>query len=231
MDILNDIVKGALGSSMMERDARTLAERKLMCMSMLEDGICDRKECVKCTKMHDYAACMGQLPIAGKMRVEQEAERMFSRRCLLRRMDEERMRRERMFPVKVAIVILLLFVLGMRLVSASPLEERITDTLERTRANVSDVNRDGSVDCVDWAVTFKNEWEKKYPAGLCRLVYNYNKSIGWAHMLVRVKYMQDDYWWTYVEPQGNADVWNPSVFWGNKYSPYWNSDDTERWLR
>ena len=157
---------------------------------------------------------------------------------ILKRMRDERRKGEARFPIKVLALMVVLLMVGVRLVSASPcskeLRERIEVTLDATHRNIKDMNGDYIVNCVDWAMTFKSEWGKRYPAALCRLVYNHNKSTGWAHMLVRVKYTQDDYYWTHVEPQGNAEVWDPATFWGDDYSPYWNSDSLNSvspWLK
>jgi hypothetical protein len=92
----------------------------------------------------------------------------------------------------------------------------IVSLASRARFNMRDVNGDGVINCIDYAVRF---------AEVCpeaRIIHNVNKRTGMDHLLNRVGAM-------YIEPQGQVDNLDPKVFWGSKYDPDMNMDETHYW--
>ena len=107
--------------------------------------------------------------------------------------------------------------------------------LKRTHEKVHDRDGDGKVNCVDYTLTFKKEWDKSFPASRCEIVRNYNTSgrTEMNHLFVRVRLDTHD-GWLYVEPQARYDSskYKMSDFWGRpKYGPKYNHyGETDYWL-
>ena len=112
----------------------------------------------------------------------------------------------------------------------------IRKVLKLTGERVHDRDGDGKVNCIDYTLTFKKEWDRILPASRCEIVRNYHetrlKSTSMNHLFVRVKL--DTYGeWIYVEPQASYDSSNyrMSDFWGVKYNPSYNNyGETAYWL-
>lgn len=98
-----------------------------------------------------------------------------------------------------------------------------------TVKNVQDVNKDGKVNCIDYAITYKILWDmNNYGAAFCcEIVHNINKEKGMNHLFVRVR--GNDYKWQYIEPQRDCLM---EEYWGDMYNPVFNIyGETEYWLK
>ena len=51
----------------------------------------------------------------------------------------------------------------------------IRDVLKSTRSKVYDRDGDGLVNCIDYTITFKKEWDAVMPPNQCEIVRNYDK--------------------------------------------------------
>jgi len=109
------------------------------------------------------------------------------------------------------------------------LHAEILATLERTHSQVRDVNKDGLVNCIDYAVTFKRQWDKYYDPARCGIEHNQNYTTGWNHLFVRC-FPKDSIFWVSVEPQATGAVYDMYTYWGDKYWGVYDYDDTEYWL-
>lgn len=109
-------------------------------------------------------------------------------------------------------------------------DEPIKNTLEMTHKNVRDVNNDGVINCIDYTVTFKREWDKVYSHYNCEIVRNINRAKGFHHLFVRVR--SDNGAWLYVEPQSKAySKYSMYETWGTLYNGMINRyGETEKWL-
>ena len=63
----------------------------------------------------------------------------------------------------------------------------ITATLVDTHAHIHDCNDDGLVNCIDYTMQFKKEWDKKYTPKNCEIVRNNNGKNGFHHMFIRCR--------------------------------------------
>jgi hypothetical protein len=106
--------------------------------------------------------------------------------------------------------------------------ERIEDTLKLTHENIKDVNKDGLVNCIDYAYLFK-----KYYGYHARIIRNVNKETGMDHLLNAVQFTDRDpiSKWIFVEPQGDKYTWRPDTYWGSKYDHEYDYDETWKWYR
>lgn len=111
--------------------------------------------------------------------------------------------------------------------------KQILDTLSRTKQYVTDVNKDGEINCIDYSCTFKMIWDKMYDASSCEIVRN--KSGTMNHLFIRTRQFEGKPW-ECIEPQAATkditkyfmeDFWPPNV-----YNPVYNIyGETEVWLK
>ena len=111
----------------------------------------------------------------------------------------------------------------------------IRNTLRATARKVYDRDGDGKVNCIDYTLTFKKEWNKTLPPAQCEIVRNYKK-VGWCtimnHLFVRVRLTPGGKW-LYIEPQAEYTMYNykMSDYWGCRYDPSYNRlGETSYWL-
>ena len=111
--------------------------------------------------------------------------------------------------------------------------KQILDTLDRTKQYVTDVNKDGEINCIDYSCTFKIIWDKMYDASDCEIVRN--KSSTMNHLFIRTRQYKGRPW-ECIEPQAAVkditkyfmeDFWEPDV-----YNPVYNIyGETEAWMK
>ena len=116
---------------------------------------------------------------------------------------------------------------------AGKYRKQILDTLDRTKQYVTDVNKDGEVNCIDYSCTFKMIWDKMYEASDCEIVRN--KSGTMNHLFIRTR-QYNGRPWECIEPQAAVkditkyfmeDFWSSDV-----YNPVYNVyGETEVWLK
>lgn len=70
----------------------------------------------------------------------------------------------------------------------STVNQMIIDTLDCSHSQVRDLDYNGKVNCIDYAVTFKCIWDLKYPEykNMCEIIRNRNLNTGMHHLFVRV---------------------------------------------
>lgn len=89
---------------------------------------------------------------------------------------------------------------------------------------VKDMNRDGMVNCIDNAITFRNLY------GKTARIYHIKSVIGdMNHLFIMVRYPEYPNEPLYIEPQGDPDWYTMGQVWGVRFSPYLSSDVTSTW--
>jgi len=127
------------------------------------------------------------------------------------------------------IVLFVLFGLPFLLQASTP--DDVKYILKQTTWNVSDVNCDTKLNCIDYAITFKKQWDRRYEPSNCEIVRNLSPSLN--HLFVRVKVNGS---WVCVEPSayfyGYIDSYTMKEFWEDKYDSRYNFyGETEYWMR
>jgi len=108
----------------------------------------------------------------------------------------------------------------------------IPSLLLRVRDAVYDVNRDGEVNCLDYATTFKYIWDRSFPASDCELVRNYNTRTGMNHIFARVRFSRYSRWQLVETWAHDVYFYDVPSIWGSKYDPAYNYyDETSYWMR
>lgn len=117
----------------------------------------------------------------------------------------------------------------------------IDELVKETELCVSDRNRDGTINCIDYTLTFKELYDESHGVlehDYCEIVRNVNEAQDFNHLFVRIKGFKGK--WIYVEPQYsicNADnfgiyKWGMRYVWGDRYNPRYNIyGETKYWLK
>lgn len=109
--------------------------------------------------------------------------------------------------------------------------KHILDTLDKTFKYTDDLNKDGLVNCIDYAITFKLLWDKQYDPKNCEIVRNVSGSMN--HLFIRVRQYSTQPW-ECIEPQAaKRDITRYFMedFW-DTYNPIYNIyGETEQWLK
>lgn len=111
--------------------------------------------------------------------------------------------------------------------------KQIIDTLNRVQLYVTDVNKDGEINCIDYSCTFKMLWDKMYEPSDCEIVRN--KSATMNHLFIRTRQFEGKQW-ECIEPQAatkNINRYFMEDFWpANVYNPVYNIySETGIWLK
>lgn len=101
--------------------------------------------------------------------------------------------------------------------------EKIFTVLDATHNNLRDVTNDKVINCQDYTLTFKEQWDKLYNSEDCRVKCMWLKKVGSfekyppiTHMYVDIRL---DNKWLRVEPQGNRQYYRLDAFW-ERYGLY-----------
>jgi len=96
------------------------------------------------------------------------------------------------------------------------------DVVSMLPSYVRDVNGDGVINCIDYAVCF---YELKPDS---RIIRNQNPNTGWHHLFNAVP--QPDGSWLYIEPNSaHSGSYSMKNIWGIEYDPRYNRNETHLW--
>lgn len=224
-------------------DMSTLVKESVNCAMNIKTHKCRESQCQSCPVWESLQACSEQLDDWERL----EFLRL-SRVNLKNELDLERSCNRSTNFLKFMLVLSILGVLWsvvtITKAHAEPAyayydyyvnDSVITDKLRSTHNHVYDRDLDGEVDCVDYSITFKQEWDKDMPPDYCQIVRNYRKGFfsSMNHLFIRVKLTEGGKW-LYIEPQAryNKRNYRMSDFWGSpKYNPRYNNyGETFYWM-
>jgi hypothetical protein len=98
----------------------------------------------------------------------------------------------------------------------------IVGTIETVHIQLRDVNKDGLVNCIDYAILFHIKYGDR-----SRIIHNTNPAKGFNHLFNYV--LSTSNVWMAVEPQGNNGNWPMSVYWKDSYDSQYDVDETSYW--
>jgi len=113
-------------------------------------------------------------------------------------------------------------------------ELNIKNTIRKTQANIMDVNEDGRIVCVDYAILFYYYWTQTVDStpGNCIVVYNYYHDV-MNHLFVEIldpytgKFVEIEPWTQIIDDYIMARCWSPE-----KYKYYCNNyNATESFIK
>lgn len=220
----------------MQYDIGVLARRTGKCWFYVKIGKCCDKDCASCPVYQKRNLCWNQLTVPEQFALEEQASfwcRTFYKGYKSYKTDR--------FLGKVFIGAMLGVTVFIWHCTLKPTQNYwphtnyendffITYILGQTRKRVRDVDGDGKVNCVDYSVTFKREWDKVYSSENCEILRCMNYKLQFSHLFVRCR--KDRYSpWYMVEPQGTdkdyliQDVWPTQI---NSNNIYYG--ETQKWL-
>ena len=122
--------------------------------------------------------------------------------------------------------------------TSTDFDAKVSSVLNKIQRNVYDFDKDGEVNCKDYAVLFKETWDFMFDSWQCLIVRNYNKHTGLNHLFVRVwdkqsaTYVNIETWMLDSKPSYSHKDWCMHCVWGDRYDMYYNYyQETEYWLK
>jgi hypothetical protein len=108
------------------------------------------------------------------------------------------------------------------LVKAKP--KNLSTLIKQVRQDLRDVNDDGLLNCIDYAVIFYEKYNAAFGEGAHIIVNQNNPYSDMNHLFNAVETRDGSL--IYVEPQSESTNTSPDNFWGIKYNPEYNRDMT-----
>lgn len=221
---------------------RELAKSQAACLCRLEYKRCTKSRCATCETHRRLTTCKGSLSDYDAERLKNYTTEYYgyysSNPMSWMSHREYKKHFSKFLFLCILFVMLIPLLIGL---CSGPFdkperrvnyEECIVRCIQRTQINISDINQDNKVNCIDYAVIFKLTWDEEYPLlkERCQIVRNRNIKTGMNHLFVHVWNDQDQS--IDIEP-GAYNPYHYTMFeaWGTKYDPEYNSyGETEYWL-
>lgn len=222
-----------------DKNIETLARTRASCALNLYCGHCTEATCYSCPKNSYYSNCYNQLADCDKLRCDELSSLYYDIKLYS---YKERCRDNKF--VKIALVgTIALFGCIIASIFNKPKQTYtahtgykndtyIVSTLRRTRGNLRDVNHDAVVNCVDYSIIFKQEWDKQFDAENCEILRCTNPITGFSHLFIRCRKDRYSPWYN-IEPQGADDYYMMQDVWINGEVDYVHTfyGETNRWLK
>lgn len=219
---------------------RELAKSRAACICRVQFGRCNRSQCTACSVYARYKNCYDQLSDYDKTRLMSYVSEQYS--IMSESPDYWRTHKSFVLHYIGLVCIILLFMVSILFLislTVGPMDKpkNITSTyhtkivcvmiLNQTKPR--DLNKDDQVNCIDYTLNFKLNWDMLYPdlKDKCQIVRNRNYITGMNHLFIMI----DDQ--IFVEPW----AWNPYDYrmesnWDSYYNPKFNIyGETEHWLK
>ena len=110
-------------------------------------------------------------------------------------------------------------------ISNKPHEIRLYNTYQLIPSRLRDVNNDGVLNCIDYAVVFYEIYGAENGA---RIIRNINPETGMNHLFNSVTVPNG---FIYTEPQAEYPVTIPDMYYLDTYDVRYNTDETDLWKR
>lgn len=222
---------------------RELAQSNATCLCRLQFKRCSIDKCVNCNthkRIQNCKASMSDFDIERLQHYTSVYYAEYSCNPTAWMSHEEYKRHYTKFVVALILFLFLFLVVPMLLIGPLDTPDSIIDyntaiinTVRVAQSQVYDLDEDGKVNCVDYAIMFKLVWDKSYPRlkANCTIIRNRNWLTDMNHLFICIIDNTGENIW--VEP----GTFNPSNYrmenvWGDRYDPLCNRyGETEYWLR
>ena len=222
---------------------RELAKTQARCMCLLQYKRCSKKACANCKSCKRLMSCKACMNDYDKERLDNytlEYYNKYSQNPMAWMGHKQFVKTYNGFIG--ALILCLILLLGCVFLAGGPFDKppvpklnydvMIVTTIQSAQVNIRDLDRDGKINCVDYATMFKITWDQTYPLlkNKCQIVRNVNPNTGMNHLFVHV--------WNDRSESIDIEPWtqNPYVYrmqdiWGDRYSPEYNKyGETDYWL-
>lgn len=218
---------------------RELATSRSACICRLQFGACEKTDCEKCEIGSDYHNCYNHMNDYDRARLFSYTSKQYMQDSLYpgKWMSYKKLCNHAAKWTALIIVCLLLLILPLVLMNpgdkpkqTSPeTNDQIIVTIKLAQKYITDLNKDGKINCIDYACGFKMIWDNIYPDRKDDCIIIRNKSLTLNHLYIGI-YEGNDI--IFVEPWTN-DLYNYNMsdIWGYKWNPRYNKyDETDKWL-
>lgn len=223
---------------------RELAKTQARCMCMLQYKRCDKSMCANCRSGQRLASCKACMNDYDKERLDNytiEYYQEYSKNVMGWMGHKQFVKSYNRF-VFAMILFTISLVLLVMLAGGGPFDKpptprlnydsMIVSIIQDAQANIRDLDKDGQINCVDYATMFKITWDQTYPLlkNKCQIVRNVNPNTGMNHLFVHV--WNDSSESIDIEPwTSNPYIYKMNDVWGNRYDPAYNKyGETDYWL-
>lgn len=221
---------------------RELAKSRSACICRVQFKRCTTDECEHCPVNERFQTCFDSMSDYDKQRLSsyiakqyvidsRDPEAWLSHKGLLMHTVGMVLGAAIMFTLFLYYAIVIFG--GCGNIPESRVNQMIIDTLECSHSQVRDLDYNGTVNCIDYAVTFKCIWDLKYPEykNMCEIIRNRNINTGMHHLFVRIlndrKSIYVETWAQDINKYLMEDNWTRG-----KYDSRLNiSGETGIWLR
>lgn len=122
--------------------------------------------------------------------------------------------------------------------TSAEFDSEVSMIMSIVQKNVYDYDKDGKVNCKDYAVLFKKTWDKYFDSWKCMIIRNYNEHTDFSHLFVSVwddKTVNPILIETWMQEKKLAyshKDWCMNCVWGDRYDMYYDYfHETEYWLK
>lgn len=222
-----------------DRAVKELAWVKAKCLCRVQFKRCLENECNDCPLAANYKESVSFMNDYDRARLSSYTAEYYA---------QESLHFERYMPLKSSLMtlflmvasfigaLILLFVM-LALLSSVPAAEPKRRSSPSTRdaiimveteiqETISDLNYDGIINCIDYAVKFKLTWDKYFDPDRCEIVRNINFYKNWHHLFICIDNK------IYVEAWASLpELYLMSDNWDDEYNPKYNIyGETDKWL-
>ena len=221
---------------------RELAKSRAACLCRIQFKRCKLDKCTNCStykRLENCKSCMNDFDIERLNHYTNVYYTEYSMNPMSWMSHKEYKRHFRRYVIAVILFIALLFCIPIIFigpidtpVNSINYDAAIVRTIQAAQSQVYDLDKDGKVNCIDYAIMFKLVWDRTYPrlSNRCTIVRNVNWLTDMNHLFIFI--MTDEGRNIAVEP----GTFDPYIFrmedvWGDKYDSICNNyGETRYWL-
>ena len=220
---------------------RELARGRSACICRIQFGACKKQDCSNCNIGLEYRNCYNQMNDYDRVRLSKYVSENYVHDSARpgKWMGYKGLKRYMLKWTCITLLCLLALIIPLLFMmpGAEPdlhineeLDARIVLVITKTFDNIRDINSDGEINCVDYAITFKLLWDLFYPNNTsdCIIIRNYSYKL--HHLFIGI--YQNDHL-IFVEPWSKIHTrYLMRDNWSDEFDPRFNIyGETDKWLK
>lgn len=220
---------------------RELAKNRAACLCRIQFGRCKRSECANCATGKRFQSCIASMNDYDRLRLQSYTADEYT--YLSAKPSNWRSHQSYMLHyIGTVLAFLLMFaaVIFIPTLVCGPFDKpsswsisdtyrsKIVNTMTTSQMCVTDFDKDGKINCIDYTISFKLTWDKFYPdlKHKCTIIRNVNPRSGMNHLFIKVGDQFVEPWSYNINKYTMEDNW-----WNGSYDPRYNIyGETQRWL-
>ena len=215
---------------------RELAFSQAACLCRLQFGRCTQNECLKCSSGNEIKRCYSQMSDYDRLRFKKYTSQEYIKLSAHSQMWMTFSRNIRFFFLSIIFIFAILFIIFLYIKNMPKEKPYVSDEIDSyiienilyTQNHIYDCNGDGILNCIDYSILFKKNWDLNHPdkKNLCKIIRNKNPVNGFHHLFISVDGIEVEPWAS--NPYRYLMVENWSF---RRYNPVYNiKGETNKWL-